>query len=371
MVSQFAASLLGVGAVLLGLGLAGVFGAQLLASLWLAVTLRRRDRRDRPAGGSAPTPLAVAPLARLWGLFVLSVGLAEIVEKRVELVFLDAFGSSHDVAVYAVAFSLVTVAVVVPGAIASATVPGIAAAAASSTDALSAHLQRAARVALLAGCLLTAGLAAVGPSAVVAFWGGGLADARTVVPWIALSALFVPLPVLCGAYWTGMGRLTPVLVATAIGAVVDLTVAAALVPALGVTGAVAANVSAQVVTCVVLVGYTRRRVAPLGVSLPYAARFVGAAVLGGGAAWAVARGLDGVSPLLGLVAGIAVFAAVVGLAGVLAGLLPGEDADWLAETAPAVARPALVAVGGLRWARAHAVEAALPRDGVPATGTRS
>ena len=367
--SQFAASLLGVGAVMLGLGLAGVFGAQLLASAWLALMLRRRDVRARPSGDAAPAALALRPLTKLWGLFILTVGLSEIVDKRVELVFLDAFRSAHEVAVYAVSFSLVTVGVTVPAAVAAASIPGIAAAASASPDVLGAHLARAGRVALLAGCLLAAGLAAVGPSAIVAFWGAGLDDARAVVPWIALSVLFVPLPVLCSSYWTGVGHLAPVLVTTAAGAVVDLGAAAVLVPAWGVAGAVTANVAAQVVTCALIVGYTRRRVAPLGVPLPYAARFVGTAALGGGAAWAVARGLDVVSPLLGLVAGTVVFCVVVGGAGVLAGLVPGGDADWLAETLPAVARPALVAVGGLRWARTRpAGPTTFPGDGVPATG---
>ena len=154
--------------------------------------------------------------------------------------------------------------------------------------------------------------------------------------------------------------------------IVDLGVAAALVPGLGVAGAVTANVAAQAVTCVLIVGYTRRRVAPLGVPLPYLARFVAAAVLGGGSAWAVARALDGIHPLLGLAAGAVVLAVVVGAVGVLAGLVPAGDADWLAETLPAVARPALVAVGGLRWARAAAADKPpVPDDGVARTGSLS
>jgi hypothetical protein len=50
-----------------------------------------------------------------------------------------------------------------------------------------------------------------------------------------------------------------------------------------------------------------------------------AAVLGGGAAWAVARSLDGVDPLLGLLAGGVVLAVVVGAVALLTDLPTGRD----------------------------------------------
>jgi O-antigen/teichoic acid export membrane protein len=353
MVSQFAASLAGVGAVLLGAGIAGVFGAQALASAWLALTLRRRELSERPTKPVRPEVLELRPLARRWGLFILTVALGEIVDKRVEVVLLDAFRSPHEVGVYAVAFSLAVVAMTVPSALAGALIPGIASAAASATDALRSHLLHAARVAWSAGFLLAAGVAAVGPTAVIVFWGSGLREAQQFVPWLALGVLFVPVPVLCGAYWTGTGRLAPVLLTTGVGAVVDLAVAGVLVPPYGIAGAVTANVAAQFVTCALLVGYTQRRVSELGVSAGYLLRCAAVAAVAGLGGWGATAALAGTSPALALLAGIAAFVALVILTGLLVGLVPESDAEWLGGSLPAAARPALVVVGGRRWARSE------------------
>ena len=352
LVSQIAASVLGIGAVLLGSGVAGVFGAQVLTSAWLTFCLRRRDLRDRPQHPVPAARVALRPLASLWGLFVLSAGLAQIVDRRVELIFLDAFGTAEDVAVYAVAFSLVTVAVTVPLSLSGAAMPGIAAAAgADSVAGLYGHLRRAGRLATLAGFLMSAALATVGPSLVLVFWGESLRGAASILPVMGLGVLLVPVPVLLKSFWTGVGRLGPVLLANGIGALADLGVAAALIPRLGVPGAVAANVSAQLVTCTVVVAYTRRHGASVGTSPGYLLRCAVVAALSGGAALVATAALTDVSRLLALIGGSLAFAAVLAGIGLVAGLVPAEDADWLAGTVPAAARPALAIFGGLRWAR--------------------
>lgn len=352
LVSQIAASLLGVVAVLLGGGVAGVFAAQVLTSAWLATCLRRRDRRERAARAVPPAPVALRPLASLWGLFVVSVALAQIVDKRIELLFLDAFRSRHDVAVYAVAFSLVTVAVTVPSALTNAAVPGIAAAAsADGVTSLHGHLRRAGRLAVLSGFLMCAALATVGPSLILVFWGEGLRGAASIMPVMALSVLLVPLPVLLKVFWTGIGRLGPVLFANSLGALADVGVAVALIPPLGVVGAAAANLTAQVVTCAAIVVWSRRQGAPVGTSPKHLLRCAIVAALSGGAAAAAAFALGDVSRVVALAAAAAAFVVVLVVVGLLGGLVPGEDADWLADTLPAPVRPALVVIGGLRWAR--------------------
>lgn len=361
LVSQSAASLLGVGAVILGGGLVGVFGAQALTSCWLTLALRRRELRGRPHDQAPPTALVLRPVARLWAWFVLTAGLTEIVDRRVELLFLDAFGSAHDVAVYAVAFSLVTVATTALAALTAAATPSIAAAASSGAlDALHDHLRRAGRLAVLAGFLLSAGIAAVGPSTVLVFWGAGLRDAAGVMPLMAGSVLFVPLPVLLTSYWVGMGRLRPVLMANALGALADLGAAAALVPHAGVAGAATANIAAQVVTCLGIVGYTRRQGDALGGSPRHLLRCTAVAAASGGAAWLATLALGPISSLLAMVGGLVTFTAALGLTGLTWGLLTAPDADWLAGTLPAAVRPALVAVGGLRWAREAAGQVGEP-----------
>lgn len=352
LVSQIAGSLLGVIAILLGGDIASVFAVQLLSSTWLALALRRRDLAGR--GERAPTParLDLRPLGRLWLLFAVAMTLSQIVEKRVELLFLDAFRSAHEVAVYSVAFSLVTVAVTVPTALLGAAMPGIAAAA-RVPEALHAHLRRAVRLCVLGGLLLAAGLAAVGPSVVLGFWGEELRDAATIMPWIALSVLFVPLTALCHAYWTGVGRLAPVLISTGAAAVVDLAAAAVLVPSHGLAGAVVANLAAQVVACALVVVWTHRRTSAIGMPLLVVLRSVASAALAGVAAWQASSALAEVGALVGVVVGVLVFGSVVAGIGAVLGLVPAADADWLAGTLPAAARPALVLMGGVRWARSR------------------
>ena len=367
LLSQIVAALLGVLAILLGGGIVWVFAAQVLTSTWLTMTLRRRDGRTQLTDDTAPSPLALQPLGRLWLLFILSMLLSQIVDKRMELLFLDAFGTAHQVAVYAVAFSLVTVAVTVPSSLAAAAIPGIAAAgAADVTGALTAHLRRATRLASVAAFLLTAGLAALGPSMVVLFWGAPLQDAAEILPWMAISVLFVPIRVLYDAYWTGVGRLAPVLLSSGAGALVDIAVAAVLVPHLGIAGAVAANVAAQVVVCGLVVAYTRRHVTGMQASGGQLVRSAAISVVAGAAGWLGAAAAAGAGPLCALLAGAAAFAVVVVAVGLVVGLVPPADADWLVDTLPAVARPALVVVGGLGWARSRPSEQP-GADPVPAT----
>ncbi|MDH2414183.1 lipopolysaccharide biosynthesis protein [Nocardioides sp. CER19] len=356
LVSQIAASLLGVLAVLLGGGVAAVFGVQVLTSAWLTTSLHRRERREWRAWAGRVLPsakVALRPLARLWGLFVLSAALVQIVDKRIELLFLDAFRSRQEVAVYAVAFSLVTVAVTIPGALLGAALPAIAAAStADGVTSLHGHLRRAERVAVLFGFLLCAALATVGPPLILVFWGEGLHGAASLMPLMALSVLLVPLPTLLQTFWTGIGRLGPVLLANGLGAVADLGTALALVPPLGVTGAALANVVAQSVACAAIVVWSRRHGAAVGASPGDLLRFAGVAALSGGAAAAAAYALGDVSQVLALVGAAVAFVVVLAVVGLLAGLVPGEDADWIADIVPHPVRPALAVVGGQRWARA-------------------
>jgi len=350
LVSQTVAALLSVAALLAGGGLAWIFAVQVLVSLSLAWVLRERDRRDSGPGAAALSRAELRPLIRLWLLFVLSMLLSQIVDKRMELLFLAAFGSAHEVAVYAVAFSLVTVAVTIPSSLAGAAIPGIAAAGAADAGAgLAGHLRRASRLATMAACLLTAALIVLGPSAVVLFWGAALQDAADVLPWMAISVLFVPIRVLYNAYWTGVGRLAPVLATGGVGAVVDLVAAALLVPAFGIAGAVVANVAAQVVTCGLLVAHTRRQVVGRGAAGGQLLRSAAVSVLAGGTAWLAAAAVGG-GPLLTLVLGALTFLVVVLAVGLAVGLVSFEDADWLVSTLPGAVGPVLVFFGGHRWA---------------------
>jgi O-antigen/teichoic acid export membrane protein len=352
LVSQVAGTLLGVGAIVLDLGLPGVFAAQALASTWLTVMLRRRDRRHRPDLDIAPVPLVMRPLVRLWSLYAVGALLTQVVNKRIELVFLDAFRSPHEVAVYAVAFTVISVAVTVPSSLMGAALPGISAAdAAGNETELHGHLHRAARLAILGGFLLTAGLVVLGPYLVLALWGGQFTAAARIVPWLAVAMLGTPLGVLLDVYWTAVNRLGAVLVTGAVSAVVDLGLAAALVPSLGVPGAVTANLAGQLTWLAGLIVYTRRRIPGLLPPASFLGRCAASALAAGAAAWAAAALLGGLGAFVGLVGGGLAFLAALALLGRTLGLVAAPDLEWLGGLLPTVARPLLAALGGRTSAR--------------------
>jgi O-antigen/teichoic acid export membrane protein len=356
LVSQFGATLLGVGAVLLGLGLPGVFGAQVLTSTWLTLVLRRRDRRLRPDLDARPAPLQVRPLVRLWSLFVVGMLLTQVVNRRVELLFLDAFSSSHAVAVYAVAFTVVSAAVTVPTALGQAAMPAMSAAgAAGGEESLREDLRRAARLAMLGGFLFAAALIAIGPSLVVTLWGAQLRSAAGILPWLALPTLGVPLAGLLEIYWTAMNRLAAMLVLGAISAVVDLGAAAVLVPLHGLAGAVIANVGAQFVYLGAVVVYTHRRLAGVLPPAGFLARSAAVAVVVGGSGWAAAAVLSGAAPGWALLGALLAFALALAVVSRTVGLLDRPDLDWLAGLLPSAVRPLLALLGGTRTRRAAAM----------------
>jgi O-antigen/teichoic acid export membrane protein len=174
---------------------------------------------------------------------------------------------------------------------------------------------------------------------------------------MSLSVLFVPLRSLYTAYWTGVGRLGSVLWTGAGGAVVDVLLAFLLVPRLGLAGAVIANVAAQLTACALITRHTRRQSGDLGVPLPYVARVAAIALTVGGASWAAtaatAAGAGGLGAPIALLAGAVTCAAAAGLIGAAVGLVPRDDADWVAGALPAGLRPALVLVGGVRWSQSR------------------
>jgi O-antigen/teichoic acid export membrane protein len=361
LVSQLGGTLLGVGAVFLGLGLPGVFGAQVLTSAWLTACLRRRDRRLRPDLRSAPAPVQLRPLVRLWSLYIAGMALTQVVNKRIELVFLDASASSHAVAVYAVAFTVVSAAVTVPTALAQAAMPAITAAgAADGEEALRADLRRGIRLAVLGGLLIVAALATIGPPLVLTLWGPSLTDASAILPWLALAALGAPLVSLLDVYWAANNRLAALLVVGAVSAGIDLGLAGALVPPLGVTGAIVANVAGQVSGVLGLLFLTQR-LAP-GV-LPGPRFVVRSAVLAlviGGAGWAAGVVLSGVGPVVALLGAALAFLVALGLLGRVVGLLDGPDVHWLAGLLPGAIRPLLPFLGGIRYRGAPVPEPAIP-----------
>ena len=143
-----------------------------------------------------------------------------------------------------------------------------------------------------------------------------------------LQSYVVPVTVLASSLLAGLEHVRLPLAATAAAGVVDLGLAALLVPHHGAVGAAIANAAAQVAAGVPLILYSARRAGPIRWEWGALLRCAAVSAAGGAAAWGVATALGGLAGLvLGLLAGTAVFfplAAVVGL-------LSREDAAWASD----------------------------------------
>ncbi len=339
LVAQATGPLLGVVAVLAGLGVEGVFAAQLLVALVLMTFLRRLGRGSAPD----PTPLHEhpappwRPILRLWGMFVLSTMIIQVVERRLELVFLDQYHDAATVAMFSVAFNVVGIPLVLSASLIGAAMPAIAHRHARDPGVVLATMSRAARVLVGANLVLCAATVTVGPGLVSTVYGAEFDPAADLVRFLGLTLLLAPLGHLCTALWTGTGRLRPVLVAGGIGAVVDIGLAWLLIPGMAAEGAVIATIAAQTTIAVIIVTYTFRRGLQLDLRLGRLLRAAVVAVLAGLAATAAVVLVDGWA---GTLLSMPAFGLVALLGARFIGVLDPEDVDWLAATMPsALERP--------------------------------
>jgi O-antigen/teichoic acid export membrane protein len=331
LVAQAVSPLAAIVALLAGSGIQGVFIAQLSVSVLLLVALRRVDQRTvRPAPRDHVAP-PWRPALRLWSLFAVSGLITQIVERRLELLFLDHYHDARTVAMYSVAFSLVTIPITLSGSLIHAAMPAIASRHAQDPGVVTRALSRAARVVVTIDVILAVGTVTVGPTLVTSVYGHDFTEAGTLVRWLGLVLLVVPLGQLCTALWSGTGRLAPVLVAGGIGAVVDITLALVLIPPLSAIGAVITTISAQTIAAAIIIVYTVRHGFRFDLRPRRMARVLLIVVVAGGAAAATAALVAGVP---GAVLAVLAYLVLAGLGARLLGFFDPEDVEWLAGTVP-------------------------------------
>lgn len=341
LLAQSTGPALGIVAVLAGLGVQGVFAAQLVVALCLTVVLRRLSRRvDAPVAPQLPAP-PWRPVLRLWSLFALSTIIVQVVERRLELVFLDQLHDPETVAMYSVAFNVVGLPLILSASLIGAAMPAIARRHAQDPGVVLTTMSRAARILVAANLVLCAGTVTVGPGLVVAVYGPEFGEAAGLVRWLGLTLLLAPLGHLCQALWTGTGNLRPVLVAGGTGAVVDIVLAATLIPSLAAEGAAVATIAAQTTVAGIVVGYTFRRGLHLQLRPAHLARAAAVAIAAGLAATACVALVGG---WVGTLVSVPAFAVVALLGSRLVGVVDPDDVDWLADTLPAAVERPLRAV---------------------------
>jgi O-antigen/teichoic acid export membrane protein len=347
---------LGVAALLLGLGIPGMFGGDGLAAVGLLVALvirfgyLYRRRRGEPRRRVPLRP--PVPIARSWRLFSLSNLVTQVVGKRVEFLALAALSTGPQIAFYSVAFTLVSLLASVPSAVAQAALPVIAAAEGrGEADLATRHMRSAVQVGTSLTIPLVGLAVGLGPTLVEAVYGHRYATAARLVPLSSLVLLTAVASGVLSQYWAGLGRVSVTLRTGLLAGVADLAVAFALARPLGATGAIVANLVGQVVFAAGLILVTRRR----GQRLQWRWRTLTAMTLASATAGAVGWVLCHLvtsrvqGPHVLVYLGAVGVGAVVALP-VLLGLatvgkvLAAEEAAWLRPLLPGRVRPLLKAV---------------------------
>lgn len=349
--TQVLAVVLGITAVWVGVGIAGVFAATAVGAALFLIVMRRAHGPIR-IGSLTPIPPGIM---RLWGtLFVLEV-LVQFVAQKSEVLFLQAWADATAVAMYSVAFMVVASSAALPVAMAVAGLPRVASAMGrGAIHHTLRRLQHPVRLALALSVPLAAFVAGVGPSAVLALYGPQFAVAAQIVPAMTLSMLLATGGMVCVTFWVGVNRVRVPLVAGVVAVLLDVALAAALIGPLGVWGAVVANVVAQTVMAVVVLVWTSRRGATFAINWWRSVGLVVCAVLAVLAAH-IGVGLVGSDSAaqrwLALLSSAAIIAAVVAGYGALFGLVDPRDVTWLHDALPVPLRPVLAVVAGVGWRR--------------------
>jgi O-antigen/teichoic acid export membrane protein len=194
---------------------------------------------------------------------------------------------------------------------------------------------RGLRLILFVAIPLTAAALALGPTLIRILYGDQYQGAGTILLILLAPVPFVPLASLSSGVQVGLARIRVPVIVSIVGCIVDLGLAAALVPHLQATGAAIANISAQIVGAVLTLWYTARLVGNLELAPRHATKVAVASALAAGSARLVLTA--GESPGLFLLAaalGAAVFAALA----VWLRVLPREDAEWLVNALPSTTR---------------------------------
>lgn len=334
LVSQSAAMVLGILAVVVGYGIAGVFAANVIAAtgllIWLMVLVKRV-----PRGGIFPLPPGIVAL---WFGFLVMIALQLIVNSRIEFLFLGALSTDQQIAMYSVPFAIVAAAVLIPTSIIGAGLPGIA----ESLGAGRLHQTKesfgpALRVTASASLILAAGVAALGPPLLLLLYGEDFKEAAALLPLMAVSLIAAPVGEICFMFWAGVGNLRIPLIGGAIAGAIDVGLALLLIAPLGALGATITNLCAQLAMATLLLVLTRRNIGrfPLGAQrwiMGFAVSLaVGALVTG--ITHAIGRDSE-LSALVSLIVGGIVFAIFVVGFGALVGFISAKDAEWLRTTLP-------------------------------------
>lgn len=327
LITQMLAQLTAAVAVLLGAGLTAVFGANLVSAVLLTFALRPMARKVRSRARRIPRDMT-----RLWALFLVRSVLLQVVAQRIEFLFLAAYSTPDQIAMYSIPFMVVTAVVMVPGSIITAGMPAMAARQGAGQGAeVADHLGFAVRVTVAASVPLTFALAILGPPLITVLYGSEYVEAGVLLAWLSPLVLVLPAASVAETYWNGLADLRLPIGTAVVAAVLDLVFCFILIPRFDALGAAWANLIGQGIGAIALLLATRR-LRP-SVHLPWLNLLrttVAMAVLAAVTMWV----LSVLSGIAGLLMGCLVAGLGAALYGRTAGFMGRSDALWLRDVLP-------------------------------------
>ena len=256
-----------------------------------------------------------------FGLAMMSV----VLYGRVGVLLLHAFGGPAQVAQFQVAYLLTQPFGFVASAVSIAVFPMLARRADRGDGGFGRALHEAVRWELIISLPLTAVLVVLAPALIARlFHGGDFAPAATAIRWLGLGLTVIFLNLTARYALPALGRQRRYLEATLAGLAVNLGLGALLVPRWGVTGAVAAYLTAESVIFMIC----RRALAPHLGWRPLV-RVARPVILAAGAMALVMGLLRHQDPILVLGAGMGVYA----LALATTGAIPAHEGRAVARWA--------------------------------------
>jgi O-antigen/teichoic acid export membrane protein len=335
--------------LLLGGGITGMFAIEAVVaalSFFITVRLAAAATGESDSGEPVGAEEFAAVRRKVLHLAVPMTALIAIeivVWRRSEFFLLERYGTATQLAQYSIAFAVANAVTRAPQGLVAVLAPAVATMfGADDHDQIKASFSRAIRLVTLLLLPMLAGSLSVGPSLLGLVYGPEYRAAKSVLVILLLGFPMVPLASLAMSVLEGMGMIRRALLATAVAAVVDVSVALALIPSMGERGAAWANVAAQVSAASLLLALAAAAVGGADVGVGRIARAAVAAALGGIAADVIDTQLAApqlARILLAVVVGGAVF--VVALRALRG--IAREDAQWLVHNTPARA------AGAVRW----------------------
>jgi O-antigen/teichoic acid export membrane protein len=317
-------------ALLLGGGITSIFAVLAVTNvlmvlgawgLWRRLLVQIRTPKE-PIGSLGREILGFALAASL------PVFMSFLIFQRSEFFFLDRYSTDVQIALYSIAFSVYASALALPSAISSTFAPAVATlVGASAHERIRAGYGRGLRLLLLVTVPLTAGALVFGPPLVRLVYGHEYSGSGEILLVLLAPLPLVPLGGLSSGLLFGYRRVRlPVIVGLAAG-LIDLGLAALLVPYLDAIGAAVANVAAQLVAAGGAILYCIRLVGGIDLATRQLARLVVASAAAAGAAQFVLEISSGPGSFA-----VALALGVVVLAGLALRLrvLSRADADWIA-----------------------------------------